>query len=96
MHTTDILRDVWKAGKVGMKDEAYIEFNDFPTPITGSFLTNEQAEQFKNAFRDFVQVVRCKDCKHWETESALFGKCELWHLCGVYGADWFCADGERK
>lgn len=42
------------------------------------------------------ELIRCKNCKHWETESALFGKCELWHLCGVYGEDWFCADGERK
>lgn len=42
------------------------------------------------------KLVRCRDCKHWTTESELFGKCDLWHLCGVYGADWFCADGERR
>jgi hypothetical protein len=41
-------------------------------------------------------AVRCKDCKHWKSESDLFGKCEQWHLSGVYSADWFCADGEKK
>ena len=41
-------------------------------------------------------VVRCKDCRHWVAESALFGKCNQWHLVGTYGDDWFCADGERR
>lgn len=45
---------------------------------------------------DAVSVVRCKDCRHWKNDSELFGKCEQWHLVGVYGADWFCADGERE
>ena len=41
-------------------------------------------------------VVRCRDCKYWKSESDSCGKCEQWHLSGVYSADWFCADGEKK
>lgn len=41
---------------------------------------------------DLVAVVRCKDCKHYdsETQSCLDG------LDGIFQPDWFCADGERK
>ena len=35
-------------------------------------------------------VVRCKDCKHWN----LFNGCNK--LLLSCDADWFCADGERK
>lgn len=42
------------------------------------------------------ELVRCKDCKHWVSESDSFGKCGQWHLAGVYCSDWFCADGERS
>lgn len=38
-------------------------------------------------------VVRCKDCKHWDADEH---DCNIkigWFACG---ADWFCADGERK
>ena len=41
----------------------------------------------------YVQVVRCKDCKHWDADDH---ECNIktgWFACG---ADWFCADGERK
>lgn len=49
---------------------------------------------------DVRPVVRCKDCKHWETEwspnYAQFGE----HFCPFIGIntapDWFCADGERR
>ena len=70
----------------------YVEFNDFSKPITGSFLTNEQAEQFKNAFKDFVNVIRCKDCIHGEIQGE-FVHCDAY---GLHKPDWFCADGERR
>ena len=41
-------------------------------------------------------IVRCKDCKHWVPESNSFGRCEQWHLIGVYCSDCFCADRERR
>lgn len=39
------------------------------------------------------QIVRCKDCKHWDADEH---DCNIkigWFACG---ADWFCADGERR
>lgn len=35
---------------------------------------------------EFVKVVRCRDCKWWQT-------C---NLCMRYGDDWFCASGEKR
>ena len=38
-------------------------------------------------------VVRCKDCKYWDSEEH---DCNIkigWFACG---ADWFCADGDRR
>ena len=38
-------------------------------------------------------LVRCKDCKHWDADEH---ECNIktgWFACG---ADWFCADGERR
>lgn len=48
---------------------------------------------------DAVPVIRCKDCKNWDTEWQ-----NDWtkndHYCpmidGIRGGDWFCADAERK
>ena len=37
-------------------------------------------------------VVRCKDCKYWN--SNLGEHCEK--INGYPGAEWFCANGERK
>ena len=39
------------------------------------------------------EIVRCKDCRHWDADEH---DCNIkigWFACG---ADWFCADGERK
>lgn len=40
------------------------------------------------------ELVRCKDCKH-NTSSSHNPVCEL-DMYRSGGADWFCADGERK
>ena len=51
---------------------------------------------------DVVNVVRCKDCKHYFPEK---GSCNLHDERGADGeiehrfyvtADWYCADGERR
>ena len=38
---------------------------------------------------DAIEVVRCKDCKHWRTS-----------YCVIHGDSWeetdYCSDGERK
>lgn len=42
---------------------------------------------------DFIEVVRCKDCEHWDTAAG-----ECYGLDGVHysKADDFCSHGERK
>ena len=49
-------------------------------------------EVVPKANKDFVPVVRCKDCKHYdsETQSCLDG------LDGIFQPEWYCADGERR
>ena len=37
------------------------------------------------------EVVRCKDCKHWQYE---YKYCR--HLDWYTDKNWFCGDGERK
>ena len=77
-----------------MNENENVPFDSIPQLHTGSFLTKEQAEQFKEAFKNLTVVVRCKDCKHRGT-----------YDCPVYVGgdgmcsepdDWFCADGKRK
>lgn len=50
-------------------------------------------EQYQNGYKDRDdQIVRCKDCKHWDADDH---ECNIktgWFACG---ADWFFADGER-
>lgn len=38
-----------------------------------------------------VEVVRCKDCKHWGTI-----RCGHWDGYWKTEKNWFCADGERR
>lgn len=70
--------------------------DQMPQLHTGSFLTKEQAEQFRDAFKNLTVVVRCKDCKHYN----IIGCSEGFGWCEKYGTghtdDWFCADGERR
>lgn len=42
------------------------------------------------------EIVRCKDCKHWEQYSDVpnIGNCTV--LDQSRRNNWFCADGERK
>ena len=44
---------------------------------------------------DAVQVVRCKDCRHWHED---IGATTKWLMCHeiVTNSNWFCANGERR
>lgn len=42
---------------------------------------------------DVVEVVRCKDCKHWSKE---FEACYIHDFCEIFQSDYYCASGERK
>ena len=52
-----------------------------------------------NASIDAVPVVRCRDCKHWDT-SCKIRYLDSWCLCSIQSSNtpphWFCADGERR
>ena len=47
--------------------------------------------------REFVEVVRCKDCIHWNSGT---NDAESWEYCTLLnhnmGGDMFCSCGERK
>lgn len=58
-------------------------------------------EQIKDApIVDAIEVVRCKDCKHWHREIyngieyVNFNSCDLKHYGD--GHNFYCADGERR
>lgn len=74
-----------------------VPYDSTPHLHTESFLTKEQAEQFKDVFKNVVAVVRCRDCKHCFTDgdNVRFNVCELNHN-KVQSDDWFCADGEHR
>ena len=46
------------------------------------------------------EIVRCKDCEHWETSWTPRGVSDGRHYCApldLYpSADWFCADGKKR
>lgn len=58
----------------------------------------DTCEMFKNK-TDFVEVVRCKDCK-WciinKNHPAKPLICVMTKMCGTTKPEWFCAAGERK
>lgn len=54
-------------------------------------LTFEDAEQILAMLKNQPQIVRCKDCKHWEQSN---GHCPFNSI--FTNAEWFCADGERR
>ena len=47
---------------------------------------------------DLVEVIRCKDCKHYRKSDARHPDCEWCKrlICGTVKPDFFCADGERR
>lgn len=44
---------------------------------------------------DAVQVVRCKDCKHYRELGRATGICAINDIEHRLFADWYCADGKR-
>lgn len=39
------------------------------------------------------KIIRCKDCKHWDSDDHDCNIKTGWFACG---ADWYCADGELE
>ena len=66
-------------------------------PHNGDMISSEEVEQTiaEAPTVDAVEVVRCKDCKHYEWNP--FDGCEVCtHISGYVRPDFGCVDGERK
>lgn len=63
------------------------------------YVVTETGEHIYERSRDIIEVVRCKDCKHWHREIHNgieyfnYNSCDLNH--GGDGHDFYCADGEE-
>lgn len=78
--------------------EIIVPYDSMPQLHTGSFLTKEQVEQFKDVSKNIIAVIRCKDCIHYRyygLSKETISECTIDHTENP-GGDWFCADGERE
>ncbi len=58
-------------------------------------LAKEQNENIECTRKDFIKVIRCKDCKWWSKEKdSLQGRCALLQMYPT--GEWYCANAERK
>lgn len=53
---------------------------------------------FGEKMDDVVKVVRCKDCKHWQTvvKNAEYGLCNAWHMLLTTGRDAYCSEARQR
>jgi len=67
-------------------------------------LPDDWVEQIVNRLRndpeaEWVEIIRCKDCKHWDT-TWTNDYAPNYHYCpmvdGTRGSDFYCANAERK
>ena len=64
-------------------------------------LQNSPCANFKNK-SNFVEVVRCKDCNHWNCVSKITEHMGCDIFCDLYGREYptnpedFCSYGERR
>lgn len=79
-----------------MNENENVPFDSIPQLHTGSFLTKEQAEQFKEAFKNLTVVIRCKDCKNGSMDSVSYPQFWCSAHTEYHEGEYFCADGERK
>lgn len=56
---------------------------------------DDVCENFKDR-QNYVEVVRCKDCKHMEMTPDCLRWCHVWQGINGMGDDGFCNYGERK
>ena len=71
--------------------------DSFPPIHTGSFLTKEQAEQFREAFKNVTSVVRCCDCIYFEQDNIPAkgcGYCDL--IERTFREEDYCSYGQLK
>lgn len=80
-----------------MNENENVPFDQMPQLHTGSFLTKEQAEQFRDTFKNLTVVVRCCDCIYWQDNNDGYPHigCK-WREDETPDPDDFCSAGERK
>lgn len=65
----------------------------FRVRVKGNHHGKAEIEVEDASNEDVVEVVRCKDCKHWTSENGLL--CEMWNRY-VSDEEFFCGFGERR
>lgn len=65
----------------------------FRVRVKGNHHGKAEIEVEDASNEDAVEVVRCKDCKHWTSENGLL--CEMWNRY-VSDEEFFCGFGERR
>lgn len=79
------------------EEKTMTNIDQMPQLHTGSFLTKEQAEKFKEAFKNLTVVVRCCDCIYWQDNNDWYPHigCK-WREDETPDPDDFCSAGERR
>lgn len=60
-------------------------------------IIEQEARSLRARLKNMVEVVRCKECRHWDTDWEThcgFHYCPM--IDGLTDVDFFCADGERR
>ena len=70
---------------------------DVPNCRLWEELENLNTERHPNCPLIEIDLVRCKDCKHYDTESRTFPCCtDIFGAVRYMEADGFCSKGERR
>lgn len=79
---------------MGLTERHWFENEDVPENYEWA-LEDAVYNSCTNKKADTVEVVRCKDCKHYDgDENSGIGTCFENGVCST--TEWFCADGERR
>ena len=92
-------KDGRKVGEVGVttREKAVLWLNSFvKNKETMTLIPNQLIRLMYDALKEQPEVVRCKDCKHFDLkDSRCFNKKSPCRE-RMTGTRWYCADGERR
>lgn len=75
----------------------YIPNMKMPKSCEDCIINEAGACKFDKNTCPLIEVVRCKDCKHYDTESRTFPCCtDIFGAVRYMEADGFCSKGERR
>ena len=88
----DILAEISNAPHINLDDYVPKDFHDKTCEA--------MAKRHQEEIADMVEVVRCKECRHWIGETEHYEDREYkacWQLCGQYmNSEFWCKYGERE